>query len=107
MRTGQTCPAGQEFVPSLRALPSGVSCVCQPAAAAAAAPRFHPKYPCYSLKHGLVDALKYILEWAGAVCTAITHLSVQSLADAIEYNWEWQQLFVLQSLIYLYSLFSL
>ena len=45
-----------------------------------------------SLKHGLADALKYILEWAAAVCTAIPHLSVQfvqSLADAIEYNWEW------------------
>ena len=44
----------------------------------------------HSLKHGLADALKYILEWAAAVCTA--HLSVQlvqSLADAIEYNWEW------------------
>ena len=47
-----------------------------------------------SLKHGLADALKYILEWAAAVCTAIPHLSVQfvkPLADAIEYNWEWAE----------------
>ena len=46
----------------------------------------------HSLKHGLVDALKYILELEAAVCTAIPHLSVQfveSLADAIEYNWEY------------------
>ena len=46
----------------------------------------------HSLKHGLVDALRYILEKASAVCTAIPHLSVQfvqSLADAIEYNWKW------------------
>ena len=46
----------------------------------------------HSLKHGLVDALTYILEWAAVVCTAIPHLSVQFvqfLADAIEYNWEW------------------
>ena len=45
-----------------------------------------------SLKHGLADALKYILEWAAAVCTAIPHLSVQfvqSVADAIDYNLEW------------------
>ena len=51
-----------------------------------------------SLKHGLAVALKYILEWAAAVCTAIPHVSVQfvqSLADTIEYNWEWQHLFVL------------
>ena len=37
-------------------------------------------------------ALKYILEWAAAVCTAIPHLYVQFaqfLADAIEYIWEW------------------
>ena len=31
----------------------------------------------HSLKHGLADALKYILEWAAVVCTAIPHLSVQ------------------------------
>ena len=40
----------------------------------------------------MADALKYILEWAAAVCTAIPHLSVQfvqSLADAIAYSWEW------------------
>ena len=40
----------------------------------------------HSLKHGLADALKYIIEWAAAVCTVIPHLSVQfveSLADAI------------------------
>ena len=39
-----------------------------------------------------MDALKYILEWAAAVCTVIPHLYVQfvqSLADAIGYNWEW------------------
>ena len=44
----------------------------------------------HSHKHGLVDALKYILEWAAVVCSAIPHLSVQfvqSLAAAIEYNW--------------------
>ena len=42
----------------------------------------------HSLKHGLADALKYILEWAAVVCTAIPHLSVQfvqSLADAIKH----------------------
>ena len=46
----------------------------------------------HSLKHGLVDALKYILEWAAAVCTTVPHFSiqfVQSFADAIEYYWEW------------------
>ena len=47
-----------------------------------------------SLKHGLMDALKYILEWAAAVCNAIPHLSVQFVeywADAIEYNWKCTQ----------------
>ena len=42
----------------------------------------------HSLKHGLADALKYILEWEASVCTAIPHLSVQfvqSLADAIKH----------------------
>ena len=46
----------------------------------------------HSLKHCLAEALKYTLEWAAAVCTAIPHLSVhlvQSLADIIEYNLEW------------------
>ena len=46
----------------------------------------------HCLKHGLADALKYIQEWAAAVCTAIPHLSVQfvqSVADAIKYILEW------------------
>ena len=45
----------------------------------------------HSLMHGLADALKYTLEWAAVVCTAIPHLSVhfvQSSADIIEYNLE-------------------
>ena len=42
----------------------------------------HPAYhksASHSLKHGLADALKYILRWAAvtAVCTAVLHLSVQ------------------------------
>ena len=74
-----------------------------------------------SLKHGLADAIKYILEWAAAISTVIPHLYVQclqSLADAIEYNREraasvctavphLSVQFVLQSLIYLYSLYCL
>ena len=58
----------------------------------------------------MADALKYILEWAAVVCTATPHLSiqfVQSLADAIEYTGSGQQLFVLQSFSYLYSLYCL
>ena len=39
----------------------------------------------HSLKHGLADALKYILEWAAA---NLSVQFVQSLADAIEHNWE-------------------
>ena len=35
----------------------------------------------HSLKHGLADALKYILEWAAVVCTAMPVQFVQSLAD--------------------------
>ena len=46
----------------------------------------------HSFKHGLADALKYILKWAAAVCTDVPQLSlefVQSLADTSAYNWEW------------------
>ena len=44
--------------------------------------RGHPdtayhKSASHSLKHGLADALKYIQEWAAAVCTAVPHLYVQ------------------------------
>ena len=51
----------------------------------------YDKSASHSLKHGLMNSLKYILEWAAAVCSAIPNLSlqfVQSLVDAIAYNGE-------------------
>ena len=33
--------------------------------------------PVTAIKHDLANTLKYILEWAAAVCAAVPHLAVQ------------------------------
>ena len=62
------------------------------------------------LVQSLDDAIEYNWQWTAAVCTVVPHLSVQfvqSLDDAIEYNWEWATAVCTAALIYLYSLYCL